>query len=108
MEIVGYVTAVLGIILTILNIGDRIYTNKKRKREQIDEHQRRQREEGAREASTNANLDTIRQGNATILTQLDKMDLKMDQYGERITRCEESVKSAHHRIDGLERRKIDA
>nr|WP_302600168.1 hypothetical protein [uncultured Cellulosilyticum sp.] len=53
---------------------------------------------------TETDLKAIRQGNASIMVQLDKMDGKMDSMNERLIRVEESTKSAHHRIDGLEGR----
>lgn len=40
----------------------------------------------------------------TILTRLANLEKKVDRHGdiiERLFRCEESLKSAHHRIDEL-------
>ncbi len=61
------------------------------------------KEQGKKEGSTDVELTTVRQGNAQILVKLDKMDSKMDNYQERLIRVEESTKSAHKRIDNLER-----
>ena len=61
------------------------------------------KEQGKKEATTDVELTTVRQGNAQILVKLDKMDSKMDNYQERLIRVEESTKSAHKRIDSLER-----
>lgn len=43
----------------------------------------------------------------TILTRLNSLEKKVDKHNgviERMYRCEESLKSAHKRIDGLERK----
>lgn len=85
------IVAILGIVLTILNIADRLYVNK-----------RRLLDEGKTEQMTASDVQTLRQGNANILLQLDKMDTKMDNHNERLIRVEESIKSAHKRIDTLE------
>ena len=77
----------------MLNIWDKVYTNKQRVRQ-----------EGASQQATTSDMEVLRQGNATIIVQLDKMDTKMDNMHERLIRVEESTKSAHHRIDGLEGR----
>jgi hypothetical protein len=44
----------------------------------------------------------------TILTRLNNLEKKVDKHNgviERMYRCEESLKSAHKRIDGLEARR---
>lgn len=91
MDKFAIVIAVIGLLLTLLNIADRIYTNRNRIKQ-----------EGAKEQITQSDISAIRQGNATIMVQLDKMDTKMDNYQERLVRVEESTKSAHKRIDSLE------
>lgn len=85
------IVTVIGLILTLLNILDRIYANKKRIKD-----------EGKQEQITSSDIEVLRQGNANISIQLDKMDSKMDNYQERLIRVEESAKSAHKRIDSLE------
>lgn len=91
------IVTILGVVLTLLNIADRIYT-----------HRKRLMEEGKKEQVTCNDIQAIRQGNANISLQLDKMDSKMDNYQERLIRVEESTKSAHKRIDTLEGRQHGA
>lgn len=93
MEYVAIGATILGLVLTILNIYDKVITNRQRVLQQ-----------GARNQSAENDIEVIRQGNASILLKLDKMDGKMDDINERLIRVEESTKSAHHRIDGLEGR----
>jgi hypothetical protein len=93
MEYVAILATIFGLALTMLNIWDKVYTNKQRVRQ-----------EGASQQATTSDMEVLRQGNATIIVQLDKMDTKMDNMHERLIRVEESTKSAHHRIDGLEGR----
>lgn len=92
MELALIVT-VIGLILTVLNILDKLVGNRDRVKR-----------EGAKQAITETDVSTIKQGNASILVQLDKMDNKMDNFAERLVRVEESAKSAHKRIDSLEGR----
>lgn len=92
MELALIVT-VISLILTVLNILDKLISNRDRVKR-----------EGAKQAITETDVSTIKQGNASILVQLDKMDNKMDNFAERLVRVEESAKSAHKRIDNLEGR----
>ena len=90
MEIAVIVTG-LGVILTVLNIIDRLLSSRNRIKEA-----------GAREALTESDVRALRSGNATILVTLDKIDGKLDNHAERITRVEEKVQQAFRRIDKLE------
>lgn len=89
MELALMVT-VISLILTVLNILDKLISNRDRVKR-----------EGAKQAITETDVSTIKQGNASILVQLDKMD---NNFAERLVRVEESAKSAHKRIDNLEGR----
>lgn len=88
---VALIVTLAGLILTALNIADKIYTNKNRIKK-----------DGAKEAVTEVDISTIKQGNASILVQLEKMDTKMDNFKERLIIVEESTKHAHKRLDTLE------
>ena len=90
MEYVAIGATILGLILTILNIYDKVTTNRQRVLQQ-----------GAGHQATESDMQVLRQGNASILVKLDKMDSKIDNMNERLIRAEESIKSAHHRIDEL-------
>ena len=94
MDIAIIVTA-LGVILTVLNILDRLWNSRNRLRE-----------DGAREALTQADVSALRSGNATILVTLDKIDGKMDKHSERITRAEEKI-SQHTQDISFLKTKVD-
>lgn len=94
MQYFSIIIASIGLILTLLNITDRLYAQKTRTKQQ-----------GAQEQITQSDIHTLRQGNATISIQLDKIDNKMDSYQERLIRVEESTKHAHSRIDSIEKYK---
>lgn len=90
---IAIVATICGLVLTLLNILDKAYTNK-----------RRISNDGAAQQSFKSDLQVLQQGNAAILVQLDKMNYKIDSMNERLIRVEESCKSAHHRIDNLEKK----
>ena len=50
-------------------------------------------------------LDYISNGVDNIRLDIKAQSMKIDNITERLTRVEESAKSAHHRIDGLEENK---
>lgn len=86
---------VIGLVLTILNIIDKVYTAWDKSRQS-----------GANQAITRVDIDILRQGNAEIGVKIDRMANKMDSHGERLTRVEESLKQAHKRMDSLEQRHV--
>ena len=52
----------------------------------------------------NMKLDTISGNTADIKNEVIEMRKELNSHDNRIIKVEESVKSAHHRIDGLEAR----
>ena len=89
----------------------------------VTSRKQKQRDDGAKEARINASLETIKlqnesllQGNHQITTKLDGQNIRLsriEQIAEdadlatippKIAALEASVKSAHHRIDGIERK----
>lgn len=88
----------------------------------IATRKQKQRDEGARTARADASLDTIKLQNEALLQSTRVITDKLDGQNVRLSRIEQtvadanlaelprqiaalesSVKSAHHRIDGLER-----
>jgi len=95
MEDIATIVIVAGFILTLLNIWDKYNTAKQKiKNEGLLE--------ARREVTFETDISAIRQGNAAIMVQLDKVDIKMDNYQERLVVVEQSTKQAHKRIDRLE------
>ena len=52
----------------------------------------------------NMKLDNIASNTTEIKNELSEMRKEINLHGDRIIKVEESVKSAHHRLDGLEKR----
>lgn len=52
----------------------------------------------------NMKLDTISSNTTEIKNEVTEMRKELNSHDSRIIKVEESVKSAHHRIDGLEAR----
>ncbi len=52
----------------------------------------------------NMKLDSIASNTTEIKNEVSEMRREINSHGDRIIKVEESVKSAHHRLDGLEKR----
>lgn len=52
----------------------------------------------------NMKLDNIASNTTEIKNDVSEMRKEINLHGERIIKVEDSVKSAHHRLDGLEKR----
>lgn len=52
----------------------------------------------------NMKLDSIASNTTEIKNEVSEMRKEINLHGDRIIKVEESVKSAHHRLDGLEKR----
>ena len=52
----------------------------------------------------NMKLDNIASNTTEIKNEVSEMRREINSHGDRIIKVEESVKSAHHRLDGLEKR----
>ena len=98
------IVLVIGLILTCLSILNILKNWKEKQNERIRTLVANAQQGVEQQVVTRADIDTLRQGNASISTKVDTIDKKLDNFGERLTRCEESTKSAHHRIDNLEYR----
>ncbi|MDU5013759.1 hypothetical protein FC824_05765 [Clostridium sporogenes] len=61
------------------------------------------KEEGKSEGITALKLDYISKGVDDIRLDLKAADRKIEDVNTRLIKVEESTKSAHHRIDGLEK-----
>lgn len=54
-----------------------------------------------RRGEITAKLDSILASVTGVRTDVDKLDNRMIKYGERLVKVEESVRSAHHRLDEI-------
>lgn len=60
------------------------------------------RTDAAKEARTDAKLDSIANGVTEIRVEMRTMQSKLDDHSQRIAAVESSAKSAHRRLDELE------
>ena len=58
--------------------------------------------DGANDSSIKGDIRYMRNSFDDLRLDVKEIARKQDDQAERLTRCEESVKSAHHRIDGLD------
>lgn len=87
---IGYVVGAVGVI----NIGVGIWRN----------HRADNRAEGEQDGSLRTDTQYIKRRVDDVLLEQRDTNKTLTALGERVTRVEESAKSAHHRLDGLERR----
>nr|DAV33822.1 MAG TPA: hypothetical protein [Caudoviricetes sp.] len=89
------------IIISVLSLGFSVFmglkNNKRTDNEEIEERVK----ENTR---INMKLDAISSNTTEIKNEVLEMRKEINSHDNRIIKVEESVKSAHHRIDGLETR----
>lgn len=89
------------IIISVLSLGFSVFmglkNNKRTDNEEIEERVK----ENTR---INMKLDAISSNTTEIKNETLEMRKEINSHDNRIIKVEESVKSAHHRIDGLETR----
>ncbi len=88
----------LGVISTILGILGTAYKFKKDGNDSV-------REATAEQIALSTKLDYIIKIIDDIKLDFKSQDNKIKEVSERLTKVEESVKSAHHRLDSLELKK---
>jgi len=89
-------TIELGILISIMSLVIAYLGYKLNKQKQVKEHVKET-------AKIETQLNYIGKGVDDIRIKLDTHDNKFSYMNERVTRVEESVKSAHKRIDKLEK-----
>lgn len=89
-------TISVALICTILGVAISYLTFQRSKSNDI-------RAETKEDAETKAKLDYISKGVDDIRLDIKSQDRKINEAIERIAKVEESAKSAHHRIDNLEK-----
>ena len=92
-EIIVFVTGILGIITALCAIATFLAKNKKQGYD-----------EGRDDGGLRGDVKYVRNGVDDLRLDFKDMNRKYDTQAERITRCEESCKQAHKRLDGLETR----
>lgn len=89
------------IIISILSLGFSVFiglkNNKRTDTKDIEERVKNNTE-------INMKLDAISSNTTEIKNEVTEMRKELNSHDNRIIKVEESVKSAHHRLDGLEAR----
>lgn len=89
--LVGFLSTVIGIIIGVI----------KAKRDS----DKATREDAVKDTTAIVKLDYISKGVDDIRLDIKAQDKRITDLAERVIKVEESTKSAHHRIDGLEENK---
>lgn len=88
------------IIISVLSLGFSVFIGlKNSKRTDTKDIEERVKEN----TRINMKLDGITSNTAEIKAELSEMRKEINSHDSRIVKIEESVKSAHHRIDGIEK-----
>lgn len=98
------------IIISVLSLSFSIYmglkgnkrTDTKDTEKRTEERMSEIAERTKENAIINVKLDNINSSNREIKDQVSSLVEKVDAHGDRIIKVEESVKSAHHRLNTLE------
>lgn len=98
LNVISIVSLSIGLVSTILGIFLSLKGNRKSDVEEV----KKQVEADTR---VNMKLDQIITNQNNQATELSSVKNNQELQKERIIKVEESVKSAHHRIDGLEAKK---
>ena len=92
------------IIISVLSLGFSVYMGlKNNKRTDTKDVEERVKEN----TRINMKLDAISNNTTDIKNEVSEMRKETNSHDNRIIKVEESVKSAHHRIDGIENRLND-
>ena len=88
------------IIISVLSLGFSVFMGlKNSKRTDTKDIEERVKEN----TRINMKLDGITSNTTEIKAKLSEMRKEINSHDSRIVKIEESVKSAHHRIDGIEK-----
>lgn len=88
------------IIISVLSLGFSVFMGvKSNKRTDTKDIEERVKEN----TRINMKLDGITNNTAEIKAELSEMRKEINSHDTRLVKIEESVKSAHHRIDGVEK-----
>ena len=92
------------IIISVLSLGFSVYMGlKNNKRTDTKDVEERVKEN----TRINMKLDAISNNTTDIKNEVSEMRKEINSHDNRIIKVEESVKSAHHRMDGIENRLND-
>lgn len=96
---IGVFIGVAGVVIAAFSVA-LAYSQSKRQQKKQDSEE--SKEDGGQQATIKADIDYIKRRTDDTLLEVRDMRKCQSDYTERLARCEESTKSAHHRIDGME------
>lgn len=97
------VISIIGVCISGISVGAVIYFNSKNSKHTDEKEIRERIEEQTR---VNLKLDEINRNTTDIKYDVSAVKKDVQAHGDRLIKVEESVKSAHHRLDTLEK-KVD-
>lgn len=95
------IISLIGLFVSVISVSAVIYFNSKNSKHTDEKEIRERIEEQTR---VNLKLDEINRNTTDIKYDVSAVKKDVQSQGERLIKVEESVKSAHHRLDGLENR----
>lgn len=95
------IISIVGLLVSIISVSAAIYFSSKNSRKTDTKEIEERVKENTR---INFKLDNITQTTQEIKSEISSMRTEINSHNDRLIKLEESVKSAHHRIDGVEER----
>lgn len=95
------IISIIAVCISIISTFAGIYFNSKNSKHTDDKEIRERIEEQTR---VNLKLDEINRNTTDIKYDVSAVKKDVQSHGDRLIKVEESVKSAHHRLDTLESR----
>lgn len=95
--IISIISVAFSVFFGLFTLGLNLKNNKKSDNAELTERVKQN-------TRINMKLDTISSNTTEIKNEVTEMRRELNSHDNRIIKVEESVKSAHHRIDGLETR----
>lgn len=93
--------SIIGVVISAISVCAVIYFNSKNSKHTDEKEIRERIEEQTR---VNLKLDEINRNTTDIKYDVSAVKKDVQAHGDRIIKVEESVKSAHHRLDTIENR----
>lgn len=95
------IISIIGVCISGISVCAVIYFNSKNSKHTDEKEIRERIEEQTR---VNLKLDEINRNTTDIKYDVSAVKKDVQSHGDRLIKVEESVKSAHHRLDGIENR----
>lgn len=98
---ISIVISIIAVFVSVVSVFSGIYFNSKNSKHTDEKEIRERIEEQTR---INMKLDEINRNTTDIKYDVSAVKKDVQSHGDRLIKVEESVKSAHHRLDTIENR----